>query len=94
MAHRLAGVVGQEVLLGDIGDQGGLLVLGQQVIEGLVLGRAHVLGDRQPPLFGVGEFRVHVENHAAEREEPVAHHLSNRELGDSSIHGPRVPPPG
>ena len=37
MAHRLAGLVGQKVLLRDIGDVFGLGILGEQMIERLVL---------------------------------------------------------
>src|SRR5262245_41435555 len=37
VAARLAGLVGQQVLLRDVGDIGGAVVLGQQVIERLVL---------------------------------------------------------
>ena len=81
MRHRLAGVVGQQVLLRDIGHVGGLRVLGQQVIEGLVAARADFLGNRGQPLLGVGEHRIDIEDHAPERIEAVLHHLSDGELG-------------
>ena len=55
-------------------------VLGEQVIVGLVLVRAHLLGDRQPPFLGVVELGIDVEDDAAERIEAVAHDLADREL--------------
>ena len=58
MAQRLAGLVRQQVLLRDVGDVFGLRVFREQVIVGLVLVRADVLGDREPPLFGVVELRA------------------------------------
>ena len=79
--HRLAGLVGQQVLLRDIGDVGGLRVLGQQVIEWLVAARTDLLGDRRQPLLGVGEHRIDVEDHAAEWINSVLHHLPDGELG-------------
>ena len=80
VAQRLARLVGQQVLLGDVGDVLGVGVLREQVIVGLVLVRADILRDRQPPLLGVVELRIDVEDHAAERVEPVAHHLSDRKF--------------
>ena len=81
VAQRLPGLVGQEVLLRHVGDVLGVGVLGEQVIVGLVLVGADLLGDRQPPLLGVVELRIDVEHDAAERVEPVAHDLPHRELG-------------
>jgi hypothetical protein len=53
------------------------------VIERLVLVRTHVFGDRKPPLFGVVELRINVENHAAEREDPMADNLTDLKFGGS-----------
>ena len=44
VAQRVARGVGEQVLLGDVGDVLGLRVLGEQVIVGLVLAWAHLLG--------------------------------------------------
>ncbi len=38
----------------------------EQVIERLVLVGPDLLGDRQPPLLGIVEFRIDIENHAPE----------------------------
>jgi invasion protein IalB len=81
VADRLAGSVGQQVLLGDVGDVLRFLVLREQVIEGLVLVRPDLGRDRLPPFLGVVEHRVNVENHTAEREQAVLHHLTDIELG-------------
>src|SRR3569833_4152999 len=48
MAERRAGGVCEQVLLGHIGDVLGLVVLGEQVVERLVLGRADLGGVRLP----------------------------------------------
>ena len=80
MAKRLAGGVGHEVLLRDVGDVLALGVLGEQMVEGLVLARPHLLGDREPPFLGVVEDRVHVEHDAPERVDPMAHHGAEPEL--------------
>ena len=53
VADRLAAVVGHQVLLRDIGDVGVLVVLGQQMVERLVLARADFLGNGIPPLWTV-----------------------------------------
>ena len=68
MADRLAGRIGQQVLLGHVGDVFGFRVLGEQVIERLILVRAHFGGDRLLPFLGVVEDRIDVEHHAAERD--------------------------
>ena len=51
------------------------------MVEGLVLRRAHRLGDRLIPFLAVGEDRVDVEDHAAKLEQAVADHLADREAG-------------
>ena len=66
MPDRLAGIVRQQVLFGDIGDVFGLRIFREQVIERLVLVRPNLLGDRQPPFLGIVEFRIDIENHAPE----------------------------
>jgi glutamate synthase domain-containing protein 3 len=86
MADRQAGVVRQQVLLGHIGHVGAVVVLGEQMIEGLVLVRPDVLRNRQPVLLGVREGRVDVEDHAAERIDPVANHLADRIFGAVHVH--------
>lgn len=68
MTYRLGTGVGQEILFGDIGDIFRLLVLGKQMIKGLILARAHLSRYRQPPLFCVVEGRVNIENHATKWE--------------------------
>ena len=74
-------VVGQQILLADIGDVARFRILGEQMVERLVLGRPDLLGDRLIPFLAVGEDRIDVEDHAAEVEQPVAHHLADREAG-------------
>src|SRR5262245_14870607 len=58
MADRFVGWVGQEILLGDIGDVLGLRIFREQMIERLVPARAHLRRDRLIPLFGVVELRI------------------------------------
>jgi len=86
VGYGLARLVGQQVLLRHVGDVRGFSVLGEQVVERLILVGTHVFGDRQPPLLGVGEHRVDVIDHAPERIEPVAHDLADLELGVACFH--------
>src|SRR5260370_42071511 len=46
---RLAGIVRQQILFGDVGDVFGFRILGEQMIELLILVRPHLLGDPHPP---------------------------------------------
>ena len=82
MAHRLAGVVRQEVLLRHVGDVLAVFVFGIEVVERLILGRADFRRNRAPPLLRVVEHRVDVEDHATERIDPVFDHLSDIEFCD------------
>src|SRR3954468_8652973 len=72
---RFAGIIGQKVLLGNIGDVFGLRILREQMIKRLILVWPKLLGNRQPPFLGIVEFRIDVENHASERKHPVADDL-------------------
>src|SRR5581483_3558967 len=80
MPERLVRLVGKQVLLRDVGDIFAVGVFGEQVVEGLVLLRPDFLGDRQPPFLGIGEYRVDVEDHAAERKEAVPDDVADAEL--------------
>ena len=80
MTHRFASLVGQEVLLGHIGDIAVLIVLSQKVIEGLVLAGPHLFGDGVPPFLGIVELRIDIEDHASEGENPVLDHLADRKF--------------
>src|ERR1700722_20577016 len=86
VSDGFARVVGQQVLFRDIGRIGPTVILGQQVIEGLVLVRPDVFGNPQPVFFGISEGRIDVEDHAAERKQPVADHLANAEFCESGVH--------
>src|SRR5690606_38561097 len=82
MADRHTRGVRLEVLLGDVGEVRGFLVLGEQVVERLVLARANVLGNGFVPFVGVVEFRVDVVDHATKREQAMPDHLADSELGN------------
>src|SRR6478609_3780391 len=62
MIDRLVAIVGKQILLADIGDVAALAVLGEQVIERLVLARAQIDGDRLIPFVAVGEHRIDIED--------------------------------
>jgi hypothetical protein len=79
MFDRLVAVVDDKVLLADIGDVSGLGILGEQMVKRLVPGRAEVLGNRFVPFLAIGEFGIDVEHHATEVEDPVTHHVADRE---------------
>jgi hypothetical protein len=51
VVHRPALIVGQEVLLAHISDVAAFRILGEEVVEGLVLARADLLGDRLVPFL-------------------------------------------
>ena len=67
MAHRFARLVGQQVLLRDIGDIFGFGVFRIEVVERLFLVWTDVLGDRQPPFLGIRKDRVDVIDDAPKR---------------------------
>ena len=77
MRYRLSGFIHKKVLLGDVGGVVRLLVLGEQVIIGLIFLGANFLGNRLPPFLGVIEGWVDVEDHAPKGKEPVPNNLSN-----------------
>src|SRR5437773_10418011 len=80
MAHRSAFAVRQEILFGDIGGVCGLRVLGQQMVEGLILARPNFRGDRVVPLFRIGKLRIDIEDHAAKWKEAVLDDVTDAEL--------------
>ena len=49
--------------------------------------RSNLFGNRQPPLLGIVEFRIDVEDHAAKRKNPVADDLADLKFGDTRFHG-------
>jgi hypothetical protein len=81
MVDRLVALVRHQILLAHIGDVARLPVLGEQVIEGLVLLRPNLLGDRLIPFVAVGEDGIDIEDHAAEIEHAVADDIADREIG-------------
>jgi hypothetical protein len=62
MVHRAGFAVFQQVLLADIGDIGPILILGEEVVIGLLAPGAQILGDRFVPFLAVGEDGVDVED--------------------------------
>ena len=82
MAHRLAAVVGQKVLLGDIGDVFGFVVLREQMIERLILMRPDLGRDRLVPFLRIVENRIDVEDDAAKRIKAVPDNLADLIFGD------------
>ena len=93
MAHRLAGLVRQQVLLGDIGDIFGFGVFREQMIERLILVRPNLGRNRLVPFLGIVEQRIDVENDPAKRIDAVPHDLADGVFGDSNlVHGDTIPP--
>jgi invasion protein IalB len=75
VAQRRPRAIGQQVLLGHVGHVLGVGVLGKQVVERLVLARAHLRWNGLPPFLGVVEDWVDIENDAAEGMHAMAHDL-------------------
>ncbi len=69
--------IAQQILLTDIGDVAVLVILGEEVIEGLFTRGAQFGRDRFVPFFAVGKDRVDIENHPAKIEEFVADDIAN-----------------
>ena len=80
MSNRCSRVVKHQVLLGNIGDIGRLIVFSEQVVIRLVLGGTHLFGNRLPPFLGIGEDGIDIIDHAPERVVPVVHDIPDLEL--------------
>src|SRR6266508_4191948 len=80
MAHGIAALIIEQILLRYIGDIFGVVVLREEVIEGLVLARADVFRDRAPPFFSIREYRIDIEYDTSEREQAVSHDLTYTEF--------------
>ena len=74
-------VIGQQVLLGNIGDIGRLGVLGQQMIEGLLPMRPQFGRNRLQPFISIGENRIDIEHHAPKRVNAVFDDVADVEAG-------------
>ena len=79
MANRFAAVIGQQILLADIGDIAAIGIFREKMIEGLVSWRLQVLWNRFIPFLAIGEDRIDIIDHAAEIENPVADDIANGE---------------
>src|SRR3546814_3309802 len=66
MVDRTMFGVGHQILLADIGDVGGIVAFGEQVVIGLFLRRADRFRDRVIPFVAVRKDRIDVEDDAAE----------------------------
>jgi hypothetical protein len=91
MANGIAGGVGHEILLRDIGDIFGVGVFGEEMIERLVLARPDFRRNRLPPFLGIREDRVDVVDNSPEGIFPVFDDLTNGEFRDMVFHA-RTPP--
>src|SRR4030095_1099577 len=89
MVDRLTFFIGNQVLLADIRDIARLRILGEQVIEGLVLVGAHRFGNGLIPFVAVGKLRIDVENHPAKIQQAVAYHFANAVAGSRDLLGNR-----
>ena len=81
MRDRIAGLVHQKILLGNVGGIMGLLVLSEEMVVGLILLRANFLRNRLPPFIGMIKGRIDIENHTTEGKESVANNLSDSKFG-------------
>ena len=79
MLNRLITVVRYQVLLANIGDIATLAVFGEQMIEWLVLRRAHRFGNRFVPLVAVCKYRIDIEHHTAKAHQLMLHHITYAE---------------
>jgi len=77
MIDRPARVIHQQILLADISNIGGIVILREQMVERLILARARVCRNLLIPFFAVGKNRINIEDHAAEQIQPVAHDIAD-----------------
>ena len=94
MANWIAGGIGHEVLLRDIGDIFGFRVFGEEVIERLILARPDLFGNFLPPCLGIREDRVHVVDYPPEGKFAVFDHLTYGELRSAGFHNMEAAPKG
>ena len=81
MADRLARIISDQVLLGNIGHVIALIVLSQEMIVRLLFGRSILSRDRLVPFFRVLEFRVYIEDNAPKRVFLVSDNLAQMIFG-------------
>lgn len=67
MFQRFTRGIGNQVLLGNIGNIICRLGFGIKMVEGLILFRTNVFGDRFVPFLSVGKFRIDIKDHPPER---------------------------
>jgi len=82
---RLTGLIQHEILLRHIGHIGGLIILGQEVIIGLVLGWPNLLGNREPPFVRIIERGINIKDDSAKWMNPVAYDFSDSKASLSHI---------
>ena len=75
MVDRLSLVIEDQILLANVSDVAALGILGEQVIEGLVLGRPDFFRNGLIPFVAVGKFGIDIEHHAAKIEQAMADDL-------------------
>jgi len=68
MADRLSGQILEQILLRHVSNIGCIVILGQQMVVGLILSRADILRNRLIPLFAIAELRIHVKYDSPEWE--------------------------
>ena len=87
MIDRAAVMIVQQIALADISDVAGILVFGEQMVEGLVARRSQLFGNGFIPILAVGKLGIDIEYDAAKVEKPVAHDIADAEprLGKRDI---------
>ena len=86
MRDRARDRIRHQILLADISDIIAVVAFGEQVVERLVAVGPDVFGDRLVPFVAIGEDGVDVEDHAAEVEHAVFHHVAD---GEAAFHAAR-----
>ena len=73
MTAGLTRLIRQEILFRHIRHIGGLIILGQEVIVGLVLGWPKLFGNREPPFVRIIERGIDIKDDSAKWMNPVAY---------------------
>jgi hypothetical protein len=82
---RLTRLIQNEILLRHIGHIGGLIILGQEVIVGLVLGWPNLFGNREPPFVRIIERGINIKDDSAKWMNPVTYDFPDSKASLSHI---------
>mgnify|MGYP000896227638 CR=1 FL=1 len=84
MLNRLVAIIDYQVLLAHIGNIAALAILGEQVIERLILGGSNTLRNSFIPFVAIGKYGVDIEHHTPKSEQLMLQYIADAKtrMGD------------